>query len=206
MCAKSKYIKKAYTTLGYTITISVNYVVDEYIYSQKMNPKILQWSLALILLTAFIIMTGISLKTLFKKEVGTYQRIEYGSFLPDFTICPYQYDKNMSNISTYQNIDIGGNHTASDIKTLLPSIKQMITIISIVNLSYNQQKSKYPGANIWEDGKMFDGIEEKNFWQEFFIIGPTNFNQNFGVFRCATLKWPTEMNKNFGSNSFVSEI
>ena len=165
-----------------------------------MNQKVLQWSLTLALFTAFVIMLSISLKTLFKKEIGTFQTIDYSSFLPDFTICPLTYDESMSNISMYENIYIDGNHTALDLMTRLPSIKHIITHLVTQKLSYNLQKSKLPGTNLWENGKIDDSIEENELWQEFYIIGP-NTKQNFGVFRCATLKWPSNMN----SDSLVSK-
>ena len=158
--------------------------------------KGLQWSLTLALFIAFVIMLSISINNLFKKEIGTYQSIEYSSFLPDFTICPLTYDKSMSNISTYENIHINGNHTALDLM-MLPSMKQMINDIAISNISYNQQKSEMAVRNLWKNGKGDDGIEGKELWQEFYIIGP-NTKHNFGVFRCATLKWPSNMN--FGSD------
>ena len=163
--------------------------------------KGLQWSLTLTLFIAFVIMLSISIKNLFKKEIGTYQSIDYSSFLPDFTICPLTYDESMSNISTYENIHINGNHTALDLM-MLPSMKQMINDIDVSNISYNQQKSELAARNLWKNGKVDDGLEEEELWQEFYITDHNSKN-SFEVFRCATLRWPNNMN--FGSDSVVSK-
>ena len=53
---------------------------------------------------------------------------------------------------------------------------------------------------LWENGKMVDddGISEDDFWQDSLVIGT---NPPFGMIRCSTLRWPS--NLHFGINSYV---
>ena len=86
--------------------------------------RVLHWFVTFALFILFLTTFIISLKKILSRKTGTTLKIEYEPKLPDFTICPWDYNHKFIKTITSQS-----GHNVSDVTRLLPSIKDLITSI-----------------------------------------------------------------------------
>ena len=107
------------------------------------------------------------------KPIGTSVKFEKNTGIQDFTICPYDYNKNLQ----IEKITSDSGHKAEDVMKTLPSIKSMI--ISIHKGDFRNSSKEATFFNILDQSTLVESIRRNE-------MNPNN------LLRCATIEWPDD--------------
>ena len=113
------------------------------------------------------------------KPIGTSVKFEKNTGIQDFTICPYDYNKNLQ----IEEITSDSGHKAEDVMKTLPSIKSMI-----ISIHKGDFRNSSP-FNILEQSTWIERIRRNE-------MDPNN------LLRCATIEWPDDFQ--LQTNNYVS--